>query len=136
MNSFKTRLYSKTYFWKTQRICWVFTWFIYNNKVSHPQSPIDLVQLFGWRLGRSSQKSEWGAWGCLRPWININQQRDSPYRPFLQIDCHVTCESNKKYIGYERFQLLNRRESRSSVCRFMQNWLRMVHRSPSYVWEN
>jgi hypothetical protein len=32
-------VYSKTYFWKTQRICWVFTWFIYNNKVSHPQSP-------------------------------------------------------------------------------------------------
>jgi hypothetical protein len=30
--------------------------------------------------------------------INIDQQRDSPYPPFLLIDSHVTCESNKKYI--------------------------------------
>jgi hypothetical protein len=121
-------VYSKTYFWKTQRICWVFTWFIYNNKVSHPQSPP--LTLFGWRLSRSSQKSEWGARGCLRPWININQQRDSSYPPFLLIESHVTCESNKKYMGYERIQLLNRRDSRSSVSLFMHNSLRMVHRSP------
>jgi hypothetical protein len=106
----KTCLYSKTYSWKRKRIYCVLFFvnktnalsfkacklhgFIYNNRLSHPQSPP--LTLFGWRLSRSSQKSEWGAGGCLRPWINIDQQRDSPFPPFLLIDSHVTRESNKK----------------------------------------
>jgi hypothetical protein len=80
---------------------------IYNNKLSHPhpQSQLPPLTLFClvWLKARLKVEPEFsevrrGARGCWRPWINIDQQRDSPYPPFLVTDSHVTCESNEKYI--------------------------------------